>query len=68
MSLIILKSSHPIGPIFGQYSAGLRPGAGGVRTVVPFQCPQFLESDSPDGPIQEQAIDVPVVSVYAEGL
>jgi hypothetical protein len=64
---VVLKPSHPLGPILRLDAAGFGPTAGRVKISVPFQCPEFFEPDPSYRPIQEKAVYMPVVPVYAKG-
>lgn len=64
---VVLEMPHPFGPIFRLHAAGLGPTIRRVELAMPLQGPQFLESDLPNRPIQEQAVYATIVAVDAHG-
>ena len=60
---VILKASHPFGPVARLHAASFGPGAANIEVAMPVERPQLFEPDLPDGPIQEGAVDRSAVPV-----
>jgi len=60
---VVFNTSHPLRPILRLHRAGFGPGARRIELAMPLQRPQLLESHSPRGPIQEEAVSPPVMPV-----
>jgi hypothetical protein len=65
---VVLKVSHPFGPVFRLYTAGPGPGACCLERTMPLKCPHLLNSHLSDRPIHKKVICIPLMSVEAEAL
>ena len=58
--------SHPLRPVGRLNEAARGPGAGNVVVGIPFQGPQFFDSDLSGGPIHKEDVYKSVVAVDGE--
>lgn len=65
--LVILKPSHPRGPVFNLDAASLGPRSSRIELPVPLERPEFLHTHVTDGRVHEEHVDRAIVTVDAYG-
>ena len=63
---IVLKASHPFGPVARLDLAGEGVWTARVEIPMPIERPEFLEPDFSDGPVQKHAVDRRSVPVQTD--
>jgi len=63
---IVLKASHPFGPVACLDVAGEGVETVGIEITMPIERPQLLEPNSADGPVQKSAVDRRIVPVQTD--